>query len=136
MKDLARKLSRYVCTGGAAAIVDAGGFWILCLFRMPIIPAATISFSAAAVVNFLLTSKLVFRQRATPQRFLLFVSVAIIGLCVNVGITWVGIVYLGVRPVFAKIGGIASAFSLNFTLNAAVVFRAAGFQESRKHQGF
>lgn len=116
-------LLRYVVTGGAAAVVDLGGFLILTSQNVAVAPAAIISFVAAAVVNYMLTSRFVFASKASLRRFVLFFAVALVGLAVNVGVTVLAATVLRLPPGFAKVIGIGTAFLLNFALNAGVVFR-------------
>jgi putative flippase GtrA len=121
--DTARKLLRYLFTGGTAAIVDLEVFRLLCLTRAPIVLAAACSFCAAAVVNFLLSSRWVFDTRATRQAFALFFAGAIVGLLVNVTVTAVCAIHFNLPPSLAKVLGIAAAFLLNFWINMRLVFR-------------
>jgi putative flippase GtrA len=123
MRNFFVKLLRYFFTGGIAAIVDAGGFSLLYQSGVLALPAAVSSFSIAAIVNFLLTSRFVFRQRATIRRFTLFLVAALFGLTVNVGVTMLTIMYLGLDPRLSKIVGIGTAFLINFLLNLCIVFR-------------
>lgn len=123
MRNFFIKFLRYFFTGGAAAIVDAVGFALLHQLRINSFTAAVASFSVAAIVNFLLTSKFVFRQRATGKRFTLFLVAAFFGLTINVGITMLTIIYFDIDPRLAKIVGIGAAFFINFLLNLCFVFR-------------
>ena len=84
------KLMRYIGTGGVAAIVDIGGFALLGRLGVAVPVAAVASFCVAAVVNYLLSSRLTFDREATWRGFALFFAVALVGLCVNVGVTLVG----------------------------------------------
>lgn len=118
-----RGLLRYVATGGAAAVVDLGGFLLLTSQAVAVAPAAVISFVAAAVVNYMLTSRFVFASQASLRRFALFFAVALVGLAVNVGVTVLAATVLHLPPGFAKVIGIGTAFLLNFALNAGIVFR-------------
>ncbi len=123
MQNFFVKFLRYFFTGGVAAIVDAGGFALLHKVGIATLPAAVASFSVAAIVNFLLTSRFVFRQHATGRRFTLFLVAALFGLTVNVGVTMLTIMYFGIDPILAKIVGIGAAFFINFLLNLCIVFR-------------
>jgi putative flippase GtrA len=122
------KLLRYFFTAGMAAMVDIGGFTLLCLIRTPIVASAICSFCLAAIVNFLLSSRWVFHRAPSLRGFGLFFVAALGGLTVNVSVTLVGSLYLGLAPVLAKTVGVGTAFLLNFWLNLRVVFRtpAAG----------
>jgi putative flippase GtrA len=117
------KLVRYFFTAGTAAIVDVGGFAVLCLTPIPIAAAAVMSFCVATVVNFVLTSRIVFKRVPTVRGFGVFFLAAVGGLLVNVSVTMLGSVYLGIVPVLAKAAGVGTAFLINFWLNVRVVFR-------------
>ena len=104
--------------------MDVGGFAILSFSQIPIAAAAVTSFCVATVVNYLLTSRCVFNQAATMRGFRVFFVAAVGGLMVNVSVTLVGSLYLGIAPVVAKIIGVGTAFLLNFWLNLRIVFRA------------
>jgi putative flippase GtrA len=117
------KLVRYGVTGGIAAIVDAGGFALLLKTGLAVAPAGTLSFCAAALVNYGLSSRFVFARSASAQGFALFFLAALIGLSVNLGVTLAGVYLAGLPPVVAKIAGIGVAFLVNFALNLLVVFR-------------
>lgn len=117
------RLSRYVLTGGAAAVVDIGGFAILSGIQVPLVSAAVSSFVLATGVNFFLTARWVFYAPATLRGYMLFLSGATFGALVNVALTTAGAIALGwPRPV-AKAIAVAVTFLLNFGVNALVVFR-------------
>ncbi len=120
---LFERLVRYFCTAGVAAVVDVGGFVLLSAFGAAIAPAAVLSFVAAAVVNYLLTSRLVFGHAAAVRGFALFLGAALIGLAVNVTTTVLAAEELGLPGWSAKILGVGVAFFVNFGLNAGIVFR-------------
>ena len=125
MPDFLPKLIAYAMTAGVAAVVDAGGFGLLVQAGMAIPTAGLLSFGIAAVVNYLLTSRLVFAQSASLRGFALFFSAALVGLSVNVGLTVLGVYALGLPPVVAKLLGIGTAFFVNFLINLRVVFPSA-----------
>ncbi len=63
----APKLFRYFLTAGAASVVDVGGFALLCLTaHVPVAVSAVASFCVAAVVNYLLSSRLRVQRSAEP----------------------------------------------------------------------
>ena len=132
MRALLARLMGYGVTGGIAAIVDAGGFALLLRAGLGVAAAGTASFCAAAVVNYLLSSRFVFAGRRSAQGFALFFVVALIGLAVNLGITLAGVYWLGIPPVPAKIVGIGVAFLVNFALNLRIVFRPSGAAAPRQ----
>lgn len=121
------RLARYTLTAGTAAITDLGAFAALHRLSGLVVSSALASWLAAAFVNYTLTSRFVFFQ---PWRWLAlarFLCGALVGLAVNVGITWAGTTWnIGQQaapgPVQAKALGIATAFLFNFAINAFWVF--------------
>ena len=126
MHPVLKRLAGYVATGGAAAIVDAGGFAVLTLLGVAALPAAVASFALAAVLNFQLSARFVFGHAPTGRAFAVFLAAALVGLSVNVGVTLLILRHVDAVPaVLAKVGGIGVAFFVNFFLNQWVVFRAS-----------
>lgn len=120
---LDNKLVRYFFTAGTAAVVDVGGFALLRLTPAPLAVSAVMSFCAATVVNYLLSSRYAFNRMATLRGFGVFFIAAVGGLMVNVSTTLIGSLYFGVTPVLAKLIGVGTAFLVNFWLNLRIVFR-------------
>lgn len=119
-----RKLVGYFFTAGTAAIVDVGGFALLCLTPLPIAVSAVTSFCVSTIVNYLLTSRYVFKKAPSLRGYGLFFVAAVGGLIVNVSVTLLGSLYFGMPPVLAKLAGVGTAFLVNFWLNLRIVFRA------------
>ncbi len=113
----------YVLTGGAAAVVDIGGFHLLSPHLDSVLAAAALSFGIAAGVNYTLSSLWVYRR---PWRSLrqagLFLVFASLGLALNAGVTWWLAQLLPVPATLAKAGGVAVAFGVNFLANTHWVF--------------
>lgn len=112
----------YIVTGGTAALVDLGGFALLLWLSWPIALAGTASFSAALLVNYVLTARFVFQVRPGLRRLPVFVLGALTGFCINIGVT-LGLSLVGFAPLLAKCTGIGTAFMFNYAINARVVFR-------------
>jgi putative flippase GtrA len=123
MRNFIIKFIRYFFTGGFGAVIDAGSFAIFHEIGIELFPAAASSFSLGAIVNFLLSSRFVFRQSATGKKFLIFFLAALIGLVINVYTTLSVITYFQIDARLAKIAGIAAAFFINFLINLFIVFR-------------
>lgn len=117
------RLPGYLATGGAAAVVDLGLFWLFTQGGMAIVPAAAGSFLAAAFANYRLSAAFVFHQPASLAGFLRFLTAALLGLAINVGVTAGLVAMLGVAPLLGKVGGIGTAFIVNYLLNVVLVFR-------------
>ena len=120
-----QKLFGYAMTGGAAAVIDLGLFLVFEATGMAVPLAATASFLIAAIFNFGSSSLLVFRTPVTLKRFGRFLSVASVGLVINVGITWL-MYNLTPYPALAKLIGIGVAFLFNYVAHSFLVFRAPG----------
>lgn len=106
-------------------MVDVGGFALLCLIPLSIAVAAVTSFLVAAVVNYMLSSRLAFDAVPSVRGFGVFLLAAVGGLVVNVSVTLLGTAYLSLAPVLAKVIGIGAAFLVNFWINLRVVFRSS-----------
>jgi putative flippase GtrA len=119
---IATQLVGYFFTGGTAAIVDVAGFILLIDQGLSVVPAAICSFAVAAVVNYLLSSRFVFKSEASTRQFLLFAVAALVGLAVNVGVTYLKVTMFDLAPALAKVVGIGTAFLVNFTINRTLVF--------------
>jgi putative flippase GtrA len=113
----------YTATAGTAALVDVGGFVLLTGSGAPLLPAAIGSFLAAVLVNYLLSSRFVFKTKASGRGLMLFGAGALVGLIVNVGVTLGAAALLGLAPFAAKIIGIGTAFLFNYAINSKLVFK-------------
>ena len=122
MRDFVWRFLQYGVTGGIAAVVDAGGFLLLMHAKLSVVVASCLSFCVAALVNYNLTSRFVFNREATLSGFGQFMAAALIGLTVNIGVTFMGVFTMGLPPLAAKLMGIAIAFIVNFSINLRIVF--------------
>ena len=122
MRGFVWRLLQYGVNGGIAAVVDAGGFVLLVNAKLSIVVASCLSFCIAAFVNYNLTSQFVFDREATVRGFASFLVAALIGLTVNIGVTFMGVFMMGLPPLAAKLMGIAIAFIVNFLINLRIVF--------------
>ncbi len=117
----------YTLAGGVAAGVDIGGFHLLAPHLAHLLLAAALSFAAAAVVNYTLSSLWVYRRAwRAPRQAARFLAFACAGLALNAGVTWALATSLPLHATLAKVGGVATAFGFNFVANTRWVFRRAG----------
>jgi putative flippase GtrA len=123
MRPVLTKLAGYICTGGAAAVVDLGGFAGLLGLGWSVPVAATASFGVAMLFNYAASSRFVFRQPLGWRRLLVFAATSLVGLAVNVGVTSAAMLLFLLPPLLAKTAGIGIAFAVNFTMNLLVTFR-------------
>jgi len=124
LRSFLAKLFGYGLTGGIAAGVDVGVFAALIHGNETIVVAGTTSFCFAAIVNYFLSSRFVFRTKMSPAGFVRFFCGALVGLVVNVGLTIGTRLLFGVPPVLGKVIGIGVAFSVNFAINWLFVFQS------------
>lgn len=118
-----RKILGYAATGGVAAIVDVTIFAILFKrFDSHTIPAM-VSFILAAIVNYCLSSFLVFHTSLSLRRWLVFLYFAAVGFVINVSFTLVALRIIGSDPILAKLCGVAIAFVFNYIFNRLFVFQ-------------
>ncbi len=123
---------RYALAGGAAAVVDIGGFHALSLAGLTVLPAAVLSFLLAACVNYLASARWVFgAEWRSLRRAASFLFGACLGLAVNAGSTTALAQLVLWPPLMAKVAGVGIAFGVNFAINALWVFGDA----ARAHQG-
>jgi putative flippase GtrA len=117
----------YTLVGGLAAGVDIGGFHWLAPRLEPLLLAAVLSFVLAAMVNYTLSSLWVYRRPwRSLRRAALFLGLACVGLAVNAGVTWWLASAWPVHATLAKVGGVATAFGINFWMNTRLVFARVG----------
>lgn len=114
---------RYLVTGGLAAVIDVSVFSYFNSLQFGVLPAATIGFLVACLFNYISTSIFVFAAdwRSATRAFS-FLAAALVGLSINVSITFFLAAY-GLWPVLAKVVGIGIAFIANFSMNSLIVFR-------------
>lgn len=118
---VADRLLRYGLSGGAAAVVDLGGFLLIAEHVSPVFLAAALSFVAAAAMNYALSALFAFRAPPSWRRFGLFFAFAVLGLGVNASVTAL-VAGVGVGLTLAKLTGIGIAFGFNFVVNHVIVF--------------
>jgi putative flippase GtrA len=120
---LRRQAGRYLLTGGSAAVVEVSAFAAMIAAGTPVVPAATLSFLAGSIINYLLASRFVFHRAIALRRYLMFLAGASVGLVINVALTGLLAAHTQLPPVAAKIVAIGIAFIFNFAVNALLVFR-------------
>jgi dolichol-phosphate mannosyltransferase len=117
----------YLFVGGASAVVNLLVFVAAHSAGVNISVAAVMAFIIAALVNYFLSIKLIFRHnakwRTSSELLVYFFAVSVIGI-VDMYCT-VGFVSLGTPPWLAKVGATAIGLLLNFTARRFIVFPEA-----------
>jgi len=113
---------RYFATAGFAALVDLAGFWLLLRYSSLLAVSAVASWYIAAMVNYALTSRFVFKRGLQWRDCVRFIVGALFGFSVNICVTLACSIGLGMYPPLAKVAGIVIAFGVNFAVNVLWVF--------------
>jgi putative flippase GtrA len=134
MRRLLREGLGYLAASGAALGVDVLLLWSLVQFlSWGYILAASTSFLAGAVVAYVLSVKLAFRQHRLEDRrmeFLSFVGIGVAGLTVNAGVIFAMVRFFGLHYLVAK--GVAAGFTFicNFFARRQLLFVSQAAQGS------
>lgn len=122
------KLAKYFVTGLVAAVVDFAIFAALLKFAAwPWYLAATVSFLAATLVNYVLSVRHVFTSGVRFEKrdeIALTFLVSAVGLGVNQLVLYL-LIRHGVAVLLAKIGATGVVFLRNYTARHRFVFREA-----------
>ena len=114
----------YSVVGGVAALFNLACFLLLLSLGMNAIPAAIIAFITAAVLNYYLCVKIVFRQQSKwkiSTEIAVYCLVVIIGALVDAAVTWT-FIGGGMAPWLAKCVGTVVALAANFLGRRFFVF--------------
>jgi putative flippase GtrA len=126
LKLLFKEASGYGVASAAALIVDMTILWVLVrFFGWNYLVAASVSFSAGAIVAYALSLKLAFKQhrlRNRPAEFIGFVAIGTVGLTINVTIISLAVRYLGLVYLVAKCLAAGFTFLFNFFLRRQLLF--------------
>ena len=114
----------YLIVGGLSFFVDIGLFVLLRMAEMSVIPASIVSFIAATVANYMLSTALAFqggrfRRRTELARFL---AVVLVGLVLNTALVWCFVYPLGLNPTLAKIIAVPIVLVWNYLGRRLLVF--------------
>ncbi len=127
-----RQFFRY-CVGGAIAfVVDFSLLYVLTEFlKVWYLWSATISFSLAAVVNYLIQRYWTFNStdRRIARQFFIFLSVQTVGLFINNIIMYVAVEYFSLWYLFAKILSTGAVLIWNFGASKIFVFNEKSFSK-------
>jgi len=93
-----------------------------------VIASNILSVSAGLIVNYLLSVKLVFKERRFEDRraeFAIFVAIGIAGVAINTALVWLFVVPLGLAILIGKIAAAGVSFVFNFAARRLLLFTAA-----------
>jgi putative flippase GtrA len=126
MSKLLREALGYSAASLCALVVDMGILWTLVhFFSWDYLAAATASFLAGAVVAYVLSVKIAFKERRLRNRraeFASFVGIGTVGIAVNAGVMSIAVRYFGLHYIIAKCVAAGFTFTCNFTARRQMLF--------------
>jgi putative flippase GtrA len=126
MNTLLREAVGYGAASLCALAVDMAILWTLVhFFSWDYLAAATASFLAGAVVAYLLSVKIAFKEHRLRDRrteFASFVGIGTIGIAVNAGIMSIAVRYFGLHYIIAKCVAAGFTFTCNFVARRQMLF--------------
>ena len=117
---------RALFVGAAAFIVDAGLLWLIHLTGIHYIISAVLSFIAAVMVNYYLSVKFVFKEKASVGKsgeIAVYFAVSLVGLLLTVGLMWFFTEIAGLFFMISKVISTLIAFSWNFSARKVMLYR-------------
>ena len=117
---------KYFYVGGVSAVLELSIFAIfLYSLEQHYLVSGTSSFILATALNYFLSVKFVFGpgRRARSHRIILLYLVSAIGIGFNLGVLAIGIDFLGIHEMLAKILATGAVFGWNFIARYYFVFQ-------------
>jgi putative flippase GtrA len=115
--------------GAVSALAFAADLTLLValveLAGIPYLPAAIVAFTSGGLVAYALCVRYIFQFRRVEDRRVeatSFVALGLAGLLVNAGGMWLGVEFLGLYYLVAKIAAAGLSFVVNYALRRWVLF--------------
>ena len=126
MKRFAREIALYGLASGVAFVFDVVLLAALVeLAGIPYLPAAVLSFIAGGLVAYALCVRFIFRFHRVEDRrveALAFVTLGLVGLAVNSGGIVIGVEFIGMHYLVAKVAAAAGSFIVSYALRRLALF--------------
>ena len=120
---------RAFIVGGIAFIADAGVLWMLSLTGLHYLTCAVFGFLVGLTVNFVLSTRFVFKGKASLGRFgeiAVYVVVSLVGLGLTEVLLWLFTEIAGFYFMISKCIAALLVFAWNFTARKIILYRKAG----------
>lgn len=129
-KFLKYQFVRFVIVGGTATVIDFAlyiGIMEIFGYEYYLI-AATIGFIFGGLFNFFLSKHWTFQNKSNQhvKQYGIFLIIAVTGLALNNGLLYVGVEYISLHPIIARMCATAIVMFWNFFLNKYVTFKHVG----------
>ncbi|MDR0489117.1 MAG: GtrA family protein [Propionibacteriaceae bacterium] len=117
---------RALFVAALAFIADAGLLWVLSLTGMHYLICAAFGFILGVIVNFVLSIKFVFKEKAPVGRrveFLVYLLVGLGGFGITIGLMWFFTEIVGFHFMVSKLATIVATFIWNFGVRKLTLYR-------------
>lgn len=126
---LIAELFGYGCVSALALGLDAGLLWILYRHAgVHYLLAASISFTAGAVLAWWLSTRFVFAEHQLANRgteFVAFLALGVVGLCLNIAVLAFAVQWLKWPVLAGKLLAVGGTFFCNFLLRRQLLFSSS-----------
>ncbi|OBV29599.1 MULTISPECIES: GtrA family protein [unclassified Helicobacter] len=126
MKAHIDRFMKYFIVGASAAVVNICVFFV-CenMLGVHYIISGIIAFIIATLYNFIIARKFVFvsKHDSIIKESMLIYAASAVGLCVDTGVLYVCVEFLGLDSMIGKIIATGSAFVFNFALRNFIIYK-------------
>ena len=117
---------RALLVGAIAFAADAGPLWLLSLTGMYYLICAVFGFIFGVIVNYALSTKFVFKEKASVGKtgeVAVYFVVSLVGLGLTIGLMWFFTEIVGFFFMLSKVIATLIAFGWNFTSRKFILYR-------------
>ena len=117
---------RALIVGGIAFIADAGPMWLLTVAGLHYLISGSIGFLLAVTVNYLLSIRFVFFQKASMGpggEFSVYIAISLVGLLLTMLLLWFFTEIAGLFFMVSKVIATIVVFGWNFTARKLILYR-------------
>ena len=125
-EDVTIQVFRALIIGGIAFIADAGPMWLLTLAGLHYLISGLIGFVLAVTVNYLLSVRFVFFQKASigaGGEFSVYIAIALVGLVLTLLLLLFFTEIAGLFFMVSKVLATIIVFAWNFTARKLILYR-------------
>lgn len=121
-----REFFSYMTIGFLALFLDlACVYFFTEFFALHYLISVALAFTLAAILNYILQKMITFRNSSKKylKQFLAFFLIGLVGLAINLSVVYLGVEYVGLWYMTAKLVATVLAFFWNFSANKLLTFR-------------